>query len=181
MKHVAFGGFALQIVYSLLIYLCPQGGNGQSLSLSPGEECGTVSARQNAHLAADGPDLMHVSAVHPAPLAQNHLANVPLLQLLQNVPHLPLRLREFLQKLQSDCIRKGIQSLLPLHLISGSIDLFDLLQSQSSDGCHQLRIFGNDFHLRLGFTQLGLEFLLQLDYLSDLLVSELKRSQKIPL
>ena len=74
--EVGFIGFAGEIVDHLLVELVSQRCDAQGLSLSTGEEGGSVSSGQHLSLTGDGPDIVQAAAVHTDLLRQNHSPHI---------------------------------------------------------------------------------------------------------
>ena len=110
LMNVVLAGLNPQAVQHLFITQGTQSGDGQNLGLATGKQAGTVSPRQQAHLAADRSYFLHLTAVRTDFLLGNHAADDFLDNLVQHI-------RNFL-----DCIRINLQEMLQcLCLDSGNM------------------------------------------------------------
>ncbi len=116
----------------LLVRRGTQGYHWKYLSLAASKEPGAVGARQHAHLAIDGPHLCGSSAINSRFLADDQVAHVFLLEIMDNFPDFWLPLRKIQPELLHHFQNHGLSLLITLIFDGNLVGFLDSLLWQLS-------------------------------------------------
>src|SRR6185312_5605404 len=83
-EHVALPALPLELLDALLVHLGAEGRDHERLRLAPREERRSVRTREDPRLGRHGPHVVEPAAVRPAMLADDHVPNVLLFDVIDD-------------------------------------------------------------------------------------------------
>ena len=125
--HVALALFLVKALKLLAVGNGTQCADGHDLSLTSGEQTGTVNSRQHADFSSQRTNLVHLSAVNALVVVEQPAAYYELLELVYSlVDHSDLLWVNFIE-LCVDIVNDGLQALLADILVVGVKRVSDTL------------------------------------------------------
>ena len=140
MVHVALALFLVKTLKLLAVGNGTQCADGHDLSLTSGEQTGTVNSRQHADFSSQRTDLVHLSAVNALVVVEQPAAYYELLELVYSlVDHSDLLWVNFIE-LCVDIVNDGLQALLADILVVGVQRVSDTLDSEIRDSVEHIMV-----------------------------------------
>ena len=100
---------ATNVINHLLVELVSQRSRTQCLSLTSGEQRGSVSPGQDLRLTGDSPDLVESAAIDAPLLFEDHAPHVSAYELFESVLDLASTFRKLLGKRFLDFVAEGVE------------------------------------------------------------------------